>query len=253
MNRIMLQLSFVVLASMCLIAQKASVGFDVVSITPQGKEYQASNIRYTCDGNRFLTSGHDMRDVFLRAINFHPFQLSGATPGWFTDRGDTYRIEARTEQTVSASECKKMVLQVFFDRFDLKLHHVTKEFSAYALVQGKSPLKLLPAPANAPAGGVSINKMPVRGVDSVRPLAAWSMKDLAEYLSGLPSLDGRPVIDRTGLPGLYLVHLEFAEFRDSPGTDVPTALREQAGLSLESTKANFDTVVIDHLERPSKN
>jgi uncharacterized protein (TIGR03435 family) len=32
-----------------------------------------------------------------------------------------------------------------------------------------------------------------------------------------------------------------------------TAIQEQLGLKLESTKAPVEVVVIDHLERPSKN
>jgi len=39
----------------------------------------------------------------------------------------------------------------------------------------------------------------------------------------------------------------------SSGPTIFTALREQLGLRLESAKGPVDTIVIDHVERPSTN
>jgi len=69
-----------------------------------------------------------------------------------------------------------------------------------------------------------------------------------------------PVIDRTGLSGSYsfemtyqLVSLSVGPVA-SPGTgpDIATALNE-LGLKLESTRIERDTLIVDHLERPSEN
>ena len=68
------------------------------------------------------------------------------------------------------------------------------------------------------------------------------------------------VIDRTGLSGNYGFEMTYQMASlavgpvDSPGTgpDVATALNE-LGLKLESTKIERDTLIVDHLERPSEN
>ena len=65
----------------------------------------------------------------------------------------------------------------------------------------------------------------------------------------------RPVIDRTGLTGSYTWTLEWAP-DDAPDAngDLPslmTALVEQLGLKLESTRGPVDVIVIDHVEHPT--
>jgi uncharacterized protein (TIGR03435 family) len=73
--------------------------------------------------------------------------------------------------------------------------------------------------------------------------------------------DGLPVIDETGLTGLYDLNLSFAPIQIQPGsppveTDSPspslfTALQEQLGLRLTSREGiPVPVLVIDHVEHP---
>jgi uncharacterized protein (TIGR03435 family) len=76
---------------------------------------------------------------------------------------------------------------------------------------------------------------------------------------------GRVVVDKTGLPGSYRVRMNFDSRPPRLGPDVApvdgadaipsvfTAIREQLGLKLESSKTMRNTLVIDRLERPSEN
>ena len=104
------------------------------------------------------------------------------------------------------------------------------------------------------------------------------MADLVQYLS---QIVGQPVVDRTGLTGLYDIKLNFlpeseneqrAARGGNPGADtrggnrggrgpvvefdrpdLRTALKDQLGLKLEKTKAPVEFLVIQSVEKPSAN
>jgi uncharacterized protein (TIGR03435 family) len=77
---------------------------------------------------------------------------------------------------------------------------------------------------------------------------------------------GRLVLDRTGLSGIYTISLNFT-LEDSrsavPGTEttstvdgglsVFTALKEQLGLELKSSKGPVSVLVVDNIDRPTEN
>jgi uncharacterized protein (TIGR03435 family) len=89
---------------------------------------------------------------------------------------------------------------------------------------------------------------------------------------------GRPIQNETGLNGKYDFELKWTadqstpygpfgdmfpgppaaegerplpEFRDGP--NIFTALQEQLGLKLDSSKGPVEMIVVDHVERPSEN
>jgi uncharacterized protein (TIGR03435 family) len=81
------------------------------------------------------------------------------------------------------------------------------------------------------------------------------------------------VIDKTGLTGKYDLELTWTQDQgsdpmfkgtdgaqqradaapDASGPSIFTALQEQLGLKLQSTKGPVETLVIDHVEMPSEN
>lgn len=92
--------------------------------------------------------------------------------------------------------------------------------------------------------------------------------ELTRMTQLLATVLGRPVIDRTGLTGLYDFSLQWddAPGREGgvPGLDTPgapgtehgsifTAIQEQLGLRLEPQRAPIDVIVVDRMERPSQN
>ena len=69
-----------------------------------------------------------------------------------------------------------------------------------------------------------------------------------------------PIIDKTGLPATSFYDFALQFSRDESGTPDPdaypslfTAIEEELGLKLESAKGPVDTLVIDHIEKPSEN
>jgi uncharacterized protein (TIGR03435 family) len=81
-----------------------------------------------------------------------------------------------------------------------------------------------------------------------------------QHLSAsLQSLTGRPVVDRTGLTGAFDMDLHWTSapavggnaHAPDDGPSIFTALQEQLGLRLESTRGPFDVVVVDSVRRPT--
>src|SRR5580658_589565 len=90
---------------------------------------------------------------------------------------------------------------------------------------------------------------------------ATSMPQFAEDLSTLSQVD-RPVLDRTGIPGVFDFNLKFGEsneeikraFRAGDGASIFTLIQEQLGMKLEARKGPIEMLVIDRVERaPSEN
>ena len=141
------------------------------------------------------------------------------------------------------------------ERFKLSLHRETREQPLYALVVGKSGTKF--QRANGNFGGLRIGRTQLTG----------SGATLEMLTTALANQLGRPVLDRTGLEGTFDFKLEWAAQAgasplpggdalppaDANGPSIFTALQEQLGLKLESTKGSVEVLVIDHVERPSEN
>jgi uncharacterized protein (TIGR03435 family) len=136
-------------------------------------------------------------------------------------------------------------------RFHLALHRQTKEMPVYALVAGRGGPKFKEsAPGATPrqSGSVSLTTVTSTFTKS-------SMEALVRVLSGAAD---RPVLDQTGLSGLYDFKLEFAcdpaaAAAETSASSIFTAVQEQLGLKLESTKGPVEVIVIDRAERPSEN
>jgi uncharacterized protein (TIGR03435 family) len=87
--------------------------------------------------------------------------------------------------------------------------------------------------------------------------------ELAQIANSLTPWVNRIVVDKTGLTGAYELDLKWtpdqipqgggppgAPSIDPNGPSIFTAVQEQLGLKLESTKAPVDVLVIDHVEQP---
>ena len=67
----------------------------------------------------------------------------------------------------------------------------------------------------------------------------------------------RTVIDKTGLTGTTNITLKWTpddagDAANGPTVSIFTAVEEQLGLKLQSSKGPVETLVIDHVEVPSK-
>jgi uncharacterized protein (TIGR03435 family) len=142
-----------------------------------------------------------------------------------------------------------MLQSLLADRFQLRVHYESRIQPIYELVLAKGGFKLKPLPADHERGGMS-------GRPGEMILHGMSIADLARSLS-MSNEAGRAVVDKTGLTGNYEIDLKWTpdDQQGTPdaGSTLFTALEEQLGLKLEPAKGPVDTLVIDHVEKPSEN
>jgi uncharacterized protein (TIGR03435 family) len=139
-----------------------------------------------------------------------------------------------------------MLQALLADRFKLKIHHETKEQAVYALVVAKGGFKMKTSPADAPSMSTGSN-----GRYTATAMAIGGL------MGGLMGSVDRFIVDKTGLTGSYNFTLKWTpdgqEETVESGPPLFTALQEQLGLKLELAKAPIDTIVVDHIEKPSEN
>src|ERR1035437_2417280 len=85
-------------------------------------------------------------------------------------------------------------------------------------------------------------------------------ESMDSFAASVPSYVSRPVVNKTGLAGNYEFRLKLLPAENSPqaapgssDSAVIYALQEQLGLDLKSATGPVETLVIDHIEKPSEN
>ena len=203
---------------------------------------------------------------------------------------DGYDVDAKVEDSVAAKFARLrcgsffngtceyrgqmllMLQSLLAERFMLKVRRETKQLPVYELVIAKGGLKFLHTkfetsddPAHRADPTLPAPAPPPCPTDMACWHYYWSMGFMADVLSGHSEI-GRPVLDRTGLEGGYYLDLQYAPQRltATPGTDeaspprpagpsIFTALEKQLGLKLKPTKGPVESIVIEHIERPTEN
>jgi uncharacterized protein (TIGR03435 family) len=193
-------------------------------------------------GNRFEVRGFTVKALIKMAYRIQDYQISGGPKGLDSE---AYDIDAKFPAGATVQQLPQMLQSLLSDRFRLALHHKLRFVSAYELVTAKGGPILHDAPAEA---GVAWGPRMIRSKGA-------SMPTLAEKLT---EALGRPVVDHTGLKGIYPFDLAFAPIQPDPsasdsGPSIFVALQEQMGLKLKTTRAQMEVTVIDHAERPSAN
>jgi uncharacterized protein (TIGR03435 family) len=231
-------------------------------------------------GGGLTVTNLPLRQLIVFAyLPLQSFQLVGG-PSWIgNDRFDMVaKIEGNPPPTLPGVTPDALMLAMrtlLADRFNLKLHHEQREMDIYALALAKA--------ANGPGAGLKHSTTdceayvqahrgglpgwppgtPICGLMDTPGQIRMGGFPLSLLTTALGAITGRMVFDRTGLTGNWDLTLTFqAEQRGQPGNDdVPapdptqpsmfTALQEQLGLKLVSTKGSVDVLVIDHVEEPT--
>lgn len=255
-------------------ANAKPLAFEVISIRKNLSPKPGEEIAVTRDGWH-MEHGSLMAPLLTAYVPTTPDAMMYTTatlagiPDWM--RTETYDIDAKVapadleawhDPAKQRTMLRAMMQTLLTERCKLVVHPGTKDVAVYSLVIGKGGPKLKaavpgdphPGATPIPGGGEFL------GNDGTGKAAFYDapVRALAVVLSNLAE---RPVEDRTGLTGLY--DMSFRRPRaGGPATEVdsgadppPTifGVAESFGLKLVPGKSSVETLVIDHIERPSEN
>jgi len=222
-----------------LFGQPAPLSFEVASIKPAAPITDGRiMVRMGGDPGRVDWTNVSIRDIVRQAYEVKEYQISG--PDWM---GSTrFDLSAKLPEGAPRSKVPEMLQNLLAERFKLTVHKETKELPMYALVVGKSGIRMKEAeidpnapppgsgpgpggPGPGPEGGIRIDRdgkpqfAPGAGrggqmmiMTNNGHLAAKAM-NLTGLVNFLARQVDRPVVDETGLKGSYDFELDFVPER----------------------------------------
>jgi len=241
-------------------AANANPEFEVATIKPSDPNRPGK--LFTVRGQNVVTINTTMSDLITMAYDLHPKQIVGG-PAWLeTDKYDlTGKPDVPGQPNVA--QMKIMLQKLLADRIQLKFHREKRELNVYALTAGKTGKKFNKSERDP-------NGLPGLFFGPPRVTLNVTNATIGEFTNLLQSavLD-KPVVDQTGLTEKYDFVVKFTpdpgmmqglggggpaptDNFDAP-PDLFTAIQQQLGLKLESTKASADVLVIDKAEKPTEN
>lgn len=155
---------------------------------------------------------------------------------------ECYDIKAKAAGDATRPDLMAMLRELLKERFHLAAHPESDERPVFVLSVDKGGSKMQPysEKASVPSSNGGILFM------------ARHLPDLCERIG---KVTGRPVIDKTGLDGDYLIVLTYLAFGStnsdpsSPASDIFSAVRDQLGLQLQSRRGVVDVLKIDSIDK----
>jgi uncharacterized protein (TIGR03435 family) len=236
-------------------------------------------------GGRFNATNAPLALLITMAYQLQAFQVQSAPEWTRTDRFDIVaKLDGDPPPGMFGEPDRTMLAlrTLLADRFKLVVHWETQELPIYALVVARADGKLGPNIHPAASDCVAVRAARLAAAregkvdQNTDPYACgWGNSgygrfrfggnSLTAFASALANQVGRVVIDRTGVSGNWDFELTFVPERirqqalaggappdvDTNGPSIFTAIQEQLGLKLESTKGPVKVLVIDHVDQPS--
>ncbi len=254
----------------------AQTKFDVASIKPVSDlspGVGTGKVRLL-PGGRAIGDEVLVRYLIQTAYGLRSYQLLGG-PAWIDS--DHYQIDGKSEGNPTQQQLLIMLQSLLEEEFKLVAHREKRDLPVYELAVSKSGMKFRPkeqacadsepVPYQGPGRGapLSCGRIQVglgRGGGVINGLNI-PMSELVRVLSNVL---GKTVIDRTNVTGTFDVHFSFAPDQALSGITLPpnvapdpnmvtifTAIEQQLGLKLTSTKGPVEVLVIDSIQKPVQN
>jgi uncharacterized protein (TIGR03435 family) len=214
-------------------------------------------------GDRIVMRNARLGMIVSYAYNLETpvYQLAGVLDLPGPEEASWFDIEAIAPGAPGDDDLRLMFQSLLEDRFKLKVHREAREMTLYDLVIAKGGSRMKESDPDRKiiignglslrmgssffAAAVDGSHLGGKGASIARLAAA-----LSQYLRA-------PVQDRTGLTGTFDYDVVFSVNDVSSNvTSAPllaTAIQEELGLKLESTKGPVEVMVVDHVEKPTAN
>jgi len=233
-----------------------NLSFEVASVKPNKTGSGGMRVGGPPDG--FIATNVFLSTLILNAYQLDEFRVLQGPPWMSSERFD---VTARAEREITFAQRQIMIRSLLADRFKFAAHMEMRELPVYSLVLASADGKLgaglrrsnidcakrdQAAPSDAAPGVAPCTSMGGSGMLHARGSGIRALVgDISSALS-------RRVIDRTGLEGAFDIDLDWARNdADTTRPSIFTAVQEQLGLKLESSRAPTEVLVIDHVERPT--
>ena len=242
------------------IAEVRLPSFEVTSVKPSGPQSGRHTGVYNFPGGKIIGGSCTVKILMFYAFNV-PFARISGGPAWVDrDRFDLVGIPPASSPASRLkppgpnwplnADQRQMLQMLLMDRFQLKFHRETQIVPVYVLKRGRGKLKLedakdkdgYPWAGSFRGGGIIGDGL--AGTNATMPLLAARLSDALK----------RPVLDQTGLTGSYDFKYQYDAGDTEP--DIASSIfasLKALGLNLKAGKGPAETIVIDHVERPSEN
>lgn len=208
--------------------------------------------------------------------------------GWI--HKDRYEIRATAPGARMPDMAGPVLQSLLEDQFRVKAHRVTREVPVYQLTVAGDGSKLRPFREGScvrvdfdklratlfsaafsgqvfePEFQAGLNYCANRGGGDAVVIEEMQAVSIDDFIRDSLGVMDRPVVDKTGLAGLFNFHLEYAPDQTTPGAGPPAvppstppgptmfaAVQAQLGLKLTPAMGPREFLVIDRVEKPSLN
>ena len=286
-----LVMGIVVVSAVAQTPSRQKPQFEVTSVKPHVPSDRRPNA-VIIRGNRVVVTNHTLRQLVLLAYSPRTEamldQFLAGGPAWAaTERFD---IEAKaSDESITMEQLHLMLQTLLADRFQLSLHRESREMPVYDLIVTKPEKLKLSEDQSMPVLPPLPPSIRWSAIGGPQPRGASGLVLNVEggWLHGtampasaiaalLQTVLDRPVVDKTGLTGLFDMQVLIMRREDiraltqsgataaqepgvTPRASDPVAnpvfesLQQEMGLRLQPSRGSVNVLAIDSVQRPSEN
>jgi uncharacterized protein (TIGR03435 family) len=245
--------------------------FEVATVKPSDPNPGSPfAVAMSADGAMVRYGNITLRDALRGAFRVGDYQI--VAPGWMASA--RFQIEGKVPAGASLDQIPEMLQTLLEERFKLETRRDTKEMNVYALLVGPGGPKLKASEVK-PDGQAPLamgtdgkpRQFVMFGGSSAAVTVTAPGASLLTLVGVLSRFTAKPVVDLTGIEGLYNFSVRFApevnpgladpQPNPGPAEELAPTLADafkQYGLRVESRRMPVELLVVTHMERaPTEN